>query len=71
MISNNLFKLFAAALVCGILANVLPFYFGWLLVGELFELFSYVLIGAIGWELWITKPWSGSKGGGFRVKNRY
>ena len=57
-----LYRLFAIALLFGALANIFPLYLGMPLVGEFFEVITIGFIGAIGWELFRTKPWRGKNG---------
>lgn len=63
---HDLYKLFTLALVFGLLANIFPDYLDLPFMGEYFEVISYAFIGAIGWEIWRSKPWRHDTGNGLK-----
>lgn len=65
-----LYKLFALALFFGIFANLLPDYLGLPFLGEYFEIISYGFIGAIGWEIFRSKPWNKDDDGGHKIEKK-
>ena len=66
--NRDVYVLFLAAIVCGILANVLPKQGFFLQLGEWFEILTYCVIGAI---LYALYKFMGDKenGGGAKIKH--